>query len=116
VSDDQLGAIAYGAYSRTLSSAPALPWEHLSNRERDAWFSAINALYDAYEPAPIYEEAFECEMCGNYLVCIVCHPIVCSEYCDPVCSECGEGLICSQCASQLASTDNSSSPDAKSVQ
>ena len=107
MSDDQLGSIAYGAYSRTLSSAPALPWEHLSNRERDAWFSAINALYDAYEPAPIYEEAFECEMCGNDLVCIACHPTVCSE--------CGELLICVECDAQLASTDNSSSPDAKSV-
>jgi hypothetical protein len=47
MSDDQLGRIAYDAYSINISLSAAPPWEHLTNRQRDGQLLCTRCDKDA---------------------------------------------------------------------
>jgi len=94
MSDDQMGSLAYSAYSIRLGGQRP-PWEHLTNRERDAWFAAMEALYEVYKPDLSSYEDPECPFCT-----------MCNQ---EECVECGGKLICPTC--DPASTVISTSPD-----
>jgi hypothetical protein len=80
VSVESTGKLIYSTYQENAGHYLAPPWEHLSNREREAWIKALEAAWDTYEPEPNFDEADPtCKFCGQDLECQSCEPPECPE-------------------------------------
>jgi len=72
---------AKGCYDTwALQLGVLIPWEHITERERQAFRDVLE--YAGEEPA--------CADCGYDMIC----PLCCSSY---VCPECQEDMVCPSC-------------------
>ena len=78
----------YEAFAERLGTN-SVPFEHLSNREREAW-EAVRCLAVDDELLATRPGVY-CKTCGRVLSCLECDPPI------PECDKCGKMLFCLDC-------------------